>query len=375
MIYLDNAATTPLAPEALDAMRPWMEGRCANPSSSHGPGVRAARALDDASREVAGLAGGEGRWDVVFTSGGSESNALALLGTARSARRASVVTSAIEHPSVLRNVARLVDAGASVRRVVPGHDGVVDPGSLIDLVDEKTTIVSLMLANNEIGTLQPVCQVAAAVKARSPGTLVHVDAVQAAGKIPLSAELVAVDLVSLSAHKMHGPMGVGALLIRRGSRRPAPLYAGGDQQSGLRPGTENVPGIVGFGAAARLATAAPEQHVASLHDMSRAFVDALGILEGCAPGFTDAPRLPGHVLVLVSGVGAQPVMHAMEQRGFVISSGSACHSLTPRRSHVMDALGLPADVQAIRIVASRQNTRAQMSDAGMALREVVTRLR
>jgi cysteine desulfurase len=370
MIYLDNSATTCPDRRVVEVMREWMTQGSANPSSPHGPGVRAAEAIDRAARHVAALAG-PGPWEVVFTSGGTEANALAILGCARGPEGRGVVTTSIEHPSVLRNVARLEGAGARVERVRPGNDGRVPAERILEAVDSSTVLVSIMLANNEIGTLQPVEEVARAVRRRHPDIAIHVDAVQAAGRLPLASALEGVDLVTLSGHKIHGPQGTGALLVRRGSRRPAPLYAGGEQQGGLRPGTENVPGIVGFGLASELARTRAPDAAAHLEALARALIEALGDGGPPWPAYVDVPRLPGHVVVAFRGVPAETVVHAMEERGFVISSGSACHSRSAVRSHVLEACGLAADTDLVRLVASHTTTADEMHDAGTALREVV----
>ncbi len=373
MIYLDNAATTPLRPEAARAMEPWLSEGFANPSSLHGPGVEAAAAIDAARLPVAALAG-PGPWEVVLTSGGTEANALAVLGSFRRGRARRLVTTAIEHPSILGNAARLGEMGAEVIRVAPTTAGSVAAQALLDAVDDGTFLVSLMHGNNEIGTLLPVREASRRIKARHPDTLVHVDAVQTAGRLPLGEVLENVDMVTLSAHKMHGPKGAGALLVRRGSRRPAPLYRGGGQQAGLRPGTENVPAIVGFGAAARLAGQDATAHAGRMESLEEAFLQALGDASACRPAFRDGPRVPGHVALLLTGIPAEPAVHAMEARSVVISSGSACHSRSTARSHVLEALALPPDQDVIRVVASHATSLDDMRTAGAALRDVVAEL-
>ncbi|MBW2261435.1 MAG: cysteine desulfurase [Deltaproteobacteria bacterium] len=373
MIYLDNAATTPLHPEVARAMAPWLSEGFANASSLHGPGVEAAAMVDAAALPVAALAG-PGPWEVVFTSGGTEANALGILGSFRRGRARRVVTTAIEHPSILGNVARLGEMGAETIRVAPTPAGSVDAAAVIDAVDASTVLVSLMHGNNEIGTLLPVEEACREIKARHPSTLVHVDAVQTAGRLPLATTLSSVDMVTLSAHKMHGPKGAGALLVRRGSRRPTPLYRGGDQQAGIRPGTENVPAIAGFGAAARLAAQTISSLAPLMQALEAAFMEALGERPACTPAFREGPRVPGHIALRLIGVPAEPVIHAMEARSVIISSGSACHSRSSARSHVLEALGLPADEDVIRIAASHETTVEDMRKAGEALRAVISDL-
>jgi cysteine desulfurase len=373
VIYLDNAATTPLDPQVRAAMDPWLEQR-ANPSSTHGPGVRAAEAVDAAARHVASL-GPPDRFDVVFTSGGTESNALAVLGSVRAGRRARVVTTAFEHPSVLRNVARLSGSGVEVVEVGPEPDGTVDPAALLDAVDGRTTLVSVMHGNNEVGTLVDVRRIARGVRAISPEAVVHVDAVQTAGKVDLVPVLDEIDLVSLSSHKMHGPMGVGALLVRRGGPRPAPLYLGGDQQGGLRPGTENVAGIVGFGEAARVAAGTAVRGVRHMDGLREAFLAGMGRVEGCREGFTAVARVPGFVALLLDSIPAEPVVHAAEARGVIVSAGSACHARSRHRSHVLEAIGLPRETDCVRVTPGRLDTPERMRRAGEVVADAVRRIR
>ena len=373
MIYLDNAATTSIHPQVARAMAPWLGESFANASSLHGPGVEAAAMVDASALPVAALAG-PGPWEVVFTSGGTEANALAILGSFRRGRARRVVTTAIEHPSVLGNVARLGEMGAEVIRVRPTEAGSVDAAAIIDAVNEDTVLVNLMHGNNEIGTLLPVEEACREIRARHPDTLLHVDAVQTAGRMAIAPALADADLVTLSAHKMHGPKGAGALLVRRGARRPSPLYRGGDQQARLRPGTENVPAIAGFGEAARIAARSLPTLAGTMQELETAFLEALGEVPGCAPAFRDVPRVPGHIAVLLSGLPAEPVVHAMEARSIIISSGSACHSRSSARSHVLEALDLPPGEDVIRIVASHGTTADEMATAGAALREVVSTL-
>jgi cysteine desulfurase len=373
VIYLDNAATTSVHPEVERAMAPWFSESFANPSSLHAPGVEAAATIDAAALPVAALAG-PGPWEVIFTSGGTEANALAVLGSYRRGLARRMVTTAIEHPSVLGNAARLDELGAEVIRVPPASSGSVDASAIVEAVDDATFLVSLMHGNNEIGTLLPVGEACRRIRAQHPGTLLHVDAVQTAGRLPLGEVLGSADLVTLSAHKMHGPKGAGALLVRRGARRPSPLYRGGDQQAGLRPGTENVPAIAGFAAAARLAARHASTLVEHLQAIEDAFLEALGDVPGCTPAFRDVPRIPGHVALRLDGIPAEPVVHAMEARSVIVSSGSACHSRSSARSHVLEALALPAGQDVVRVVASHGTTAGDMATAGAALREVVAEL-
>lgn len=337
-VYLDNNATTPLHPEVLEAMLPFLREDHGNPSSIHGVGHRARRAMDGALKEVAALLGCTPR-RLVVTGGGSEADNLAIKGAAWARRSAGnhLVTSAIEHPAVLETCRHLERMGFEVTYVGVDADGLVDPDEVLEAVGPRTTLVSVMHANNELGTVQPIAEIAAAVRER--GVLFHTDAVQSAGKLELDVECLGVDLLALSAHKINGPKGVGALYVRRGIELEA-LVDGGGQQHGLRGGTENVPGIVGFGAACRLAKRRlPDwKRVEALRDrlqtgVERAFPDAA--LNGAARG-----RLPNTLCMRLPGIRGESLVYGMDRLGVALSSGSACAAGHPDPSHVLLATGL-----------------------------------
>jgi cysteine desulfurase len=327
MAYLDWNATAPLRPEAVAAMTDALR-RCGNPSSVHRFGREARRALEAARAQVAALVGAPAA-AVVFTSGGSEANQLALRGV----RDRMVLVSAIEHDSVRQAV--------PAARVIPvTGSGVVDLAVLARLLDEVAgpALVSIMLANNETGVIQPIAE--AARLAHGRGAVLHCDAVQAAGKLPLDMTALDVDLLSLSAHKLGGPPGVGALLM--GADVPlAALQTGGGQERGRRAGTENLPGIVGFGAAAEVAAAQLGEwdRVAGLRDMVEQRLTAL------APDAkvfgADAPRLPNTLAISMPDVAAATQVMALDLAGVMVSAGAACSSGKVNRSHVLDAMGVP----------------------------------
>ena len=347
-VYLDYAASAPLRPEALDAQRTYDVAPYAgaNPNSLHSLGRAAARALDDARRDIVrALGGGFRPSDVVFTSGGTESNNLALLGLAeaaraRSSRRRKVIVSSIEHDSVLDVRGALRDRGFEVALAPVGRDGVVRPGALEGLLDDGTALVSVMYANNETGVIQPIGELSRL--SHAAGAVFHTDAVQAIGHVPL--ELSEVDAVSVAAHKLGGPVGVGALVVRgRVSLRP--LALGGGQEGGRRAGTQDVRGALAFAAVARACTARLEQ------DRELVSRRASKLYEGlCAPGTgivptTDANmgdgRLPGIVSVLVPEVDSETLILALDQEGFEVSAASACSSGSLDASHVLLAMGVP----------------------------------
>lgn len=347
-VYLDYAASAPLRPEALDAQRTYDVAPYAgaNPNSLHSLGRAAARALDDARRDIVrALGGGFRPSDVVFTSGGTESNNLALLGLAeaaraRSSRRRKVIVSSIEHDSVLDVRGALRDRGFEVALAPVGRDGVVCPDALEGLLDDGTALVSVMYANNETGVIQPIGELSRL--SHAAGAVFHTDAVQAFGHVPL--ELSEVDAVSVAAHKLGGPVGVGALVVR--GRVPLrPLALGGGQEGGRRAGTQDVRGALAFAAVARACAARLDQ------DRELVSRRASKLYEGlCEPGTgivptTDANmgdgRLPGIVSVLVPEVDSETLILALDQEGFEVSAASACSSGSLDASHVLLAMGVP----------------------------------
>lgn len=334
-IYLDYNATAPLAPEVAEAMRPWLQGRAANPSSVHADG-RAARAVVEQSRgELAALLGADA--EVVFTSGGTEADNLAVLGATGWPPAGHIVISAVEHPAVAEPAQRLRQSGVDVDVLPVDANGRADPAALRELLRPDTRLVSIMAANNEIGTLQPVAEICEVAHAH--GVPVHCDAVQAAAWCDLPQLLGAADLVSLSAHKIGGPPGIGALVLR-GSVDLTPQLVGGGQQKGRRPGTEPTALIVGFGAAARrVRNRRPEEsgRVAEL-----AARTAAALLEGCPTTrlTVSAERLPNTVHVCFRGCPGDALVARLDLDGVAVSAGSACHSGVTHASPVLGAIGL-----------------------------------
>lgn len=374
-IYLDNSATTPLDAAVLEAMLPALGGIFGNASSIHLFGQEARAVVEEARRAVADLIGADTR-EVVFTSGGTESDNWALWGTLWGGRRPGdhVVTTRIEHPAVLATCAAMEKRGVEVTQVPVDASGRVDPGAVADAVREGTILISVMHANNETGILQPVAEIAEI--ARKRGVPLHTDAVQSVGKIPVDVKALGVDLLSLSAHKIHGPKGVGALWIRRGTPI-APFLAGGAQERKRRAGTENVPAIAGFGAAARLAAERlPEMggRVAALRD--RFEQGALGrIPGGCVNG--RGPRLPNITNVSFERLEGEAAVIALDLEGVAASTGSACSSGSLEPSHVLRGMGLRPEVvqSSLRFSLSRQNTEEEIDRALDILGKVVGRLR
>lgn len=337
LIYLDHNATTPVAPEVLQAMLPYLRDRFGNPSSGHAKGREAAAAVSRARDELAGLLGADPD-EVTFTSGGTEADHLALLGAlgARGIAGTHVVTTSIEHPAVLEPLRALREEGLRLTEVAPGPDGVVTADAVLGAVTPDTALVSVMLANNEFGTLQPVAEVAAALRGR--GILIHTDAAQAVGKIPVDVRALGVDLLSLAGHKLYAPKGIGALWARRGTRL-TPLLRGGGQEHGRRPGTEPVPGIVALGAAAALAASdglPAAAGIARLRDRLEAALTTR--LRRVTITGRDARRLPGTTHLRIHGVPGAELLDRVPQ--VAASTGSACH--TGGVSPALAAIGLDA---------------------------------
>ncbi len=358
MIYWDNNATTPLAPEVLEAMLPYMRGQYFNPSAAYGPAKVVQRALEQAREQVAALVGAEPA-EIIFTSGGTESTNTAL------AQFGRCLALATEHPATLRSLcgetAPVLPSGLADlerwRALLPGHDA-----------------ASFAWANHETGVIQPVAALAGA--AQAAGAAVHADLVQAAGKLPIALHELPIAFASLSAHKLHGPKGIGALYVRAGTAWQ-PTHRGGLQEGGQRAGTENVAGIIGFGKAAELALAAAGQY-AALCSLRELLVQRLAEA-GLSPvvNGAGAPRLP-HVLNLrIPGVAAQALSLLLEPAGLLCSTGSACTSAEPEPSHVLRAMGLPdAQVrESLRLSLSRFTTAAEVEEGAALIIAAVRRLR
>lgn len=357
MIYLDNNASTRLDPEVREAMAA-AAGLFGNPSSLHLEGQRARRAIEEAREEVAALVGGSAG-EIVLTSGGTEANALALFG-AIAGRRGRVVVSAVEHPSVREAAGRLAERGCEVVSVPPEASGRLDPARVLEAVVPGTLLVSVMAANNEYGAIFPVAAIAEG--ARRAGALVHTDAVQAAGRLPVDVRAWGVDLLSTSAHKMHGPKGAGALWVRRGVRLE-PHTPGGGQEKRMRAGTENTGGIVGFGAAARLASRRLGESgaIGRLRDrLERGIRDRVPAARVVG---ASAERLANTTAVLFPGASGETLLMRLDLDGVAVSSGSACSSGTVAPSPALLALGLsPVEARSVvRFSLSRETTEAEVA--------------
>ncbi len=349
-----------------------------NPSSLHGMGARAEQAVRAAREAVARTLRADEK-EIVFTSGGTESNNLALLGAAYAKRRsgAHIVTTAIEHPSVREPLMRLREEGFEVTELPVDERGVVSLSALSEAVREDTVLVSVMMVNNEIGTLEPVEEAARIAKSKNPGVLFHVDAIQAYGKYRICPRRAGIDLLSASGHKVHAAKGVGFLYVAGGVRLLPVLYGGG-QQGGLRSGTENVPGIVSMGAAAEEAYEDFDEKIERLYSLRERLVR--GVLE--IPGVTVNGPLgregaPHIVSVSAEGVRSEVLLHALEERGVYVSAGSACSSNKPAPSRTLQGIGLSRELASstIRISMSARTTEGEVDYAVSSLKEAVPVLR
>jgi cysteine desulfurase len=340
-VYLDYNATTPLAPEVADAVVAATRDLFGNASSVHHFGQQAKAALDAARSSVAALLGGDPS-EVVFTSGGTEADNMAIRGAAEAAEatgRRHLVASAIEHEAVLNTLKALARRGWRTTLVPVDQSGVVSPDRVREALADDTALVSVMHANNEIGTIQPIAEIAAAAHER--GALMHTDAVQSAGKVPFDVTALGADLVAVSAHKLNGPKGAGALWVRRGTRM-LPILTGGKHERSRRAGTENVPALVGFGVAAQLASrkmAAEAVRLTALRD--RLETRILETVSGTAVNGARERRVPNTTNISFDRVEAESLLIALDLEGVAVSTGSACSSGTLEPSHVLRAMGLP----------------------------------
>ena len=381
-IYLDHAATTQVDPEVLEAMLPYFREEFGNPSSVHGFGQRARGAIDEARARVASLIGARDA-EIVFTGSGTEADNMAIVGAtlAGSARedgnaRKDLVTSAIEHHAVLKSTKWLprTEHNVTLARVEEG--GQVDLADLEGLIDHETALVSIMFANNETGVIQPIPEVVRI--ARAKGAIVHTDAVQGLGKVPIDVRRLEVDLLTASAHKIHGPKGTGALYVRSGTRMTA-LLRGGSQERNRRAGTENVPGIVGFGKAAELAQsrlAEDANRVAALRDRLEAALIEAGrgtVIRNGSP----ENRICSTTSLSFEGVSGEDLLIALDLAGVAVSTGAACAAGSPEPSHVLKAMGLSRDRvnSSLRFSLGRGTTEEEVDRTVEAVHAAVERLR
>lgn len=380
LIYLDHAATTPLAPEVLDAMLPFLRDEFGNASSTHALGVRARTAIDRARSQVAAVACGR-RSEVIFTGSGTEANHLAIAGRFSSDTtrhpESNLVISAVEHPSIRENARAVAETlHVPLVEVAVDREGRLDFAALDAALTPRTLWLGVMHVQNEIGTIQPIAEIATRLRVRAPRALLHVDAIQSLGKVDLAGVVAVADSIALSAHKVHAMKGVGCLLTL-GGRRLAPVLRGGGQERGFRSGTENVAGIVGFGYAVERALhglADESRRLTELRDrVARAALacDEVTVIGG------DAPRSPAILSLAVSGLRGEILQHELEARGIVIGTGSACHSGKGTVSPTYSALGLDeaTSLSVLRISLSRSTTAAEIARVETELPSAIRRVR
>ncbi len=375
-IYLDNAATTAVSPEVLQEMLPWFTEHYGNPSSIHATGRDARKAIENARRQVAAAIGANPQ-EIYFTAGGSESDNWAIKGAAFANRKKGnhIITTAIEHHAVLHTCGWLEKQGFEVTYLPVDRDGRVTPEQVEAAITDKTILITVMAANNEIGTLEPIAEIGKIAKAHK--VLFHTDAVQAVGAIPLDVQALNVDMLSMSGHKFHGPKGIGALYIRRGVRIDT-LIHGGAQERGQRAGTENLAGIVGIGKAIELATENLPEKAAKLSAMRDRLID--GILERIPDVRVNGPRegrLPNNANVSVRYIEGESMLLKLDLAGIAASSGSACTSGSLDPSHVLLAIGLPHEVAhgSLRMTLGSDTTDADIDKVLEVLPEIVSGLR
>ncbi len=375
-IYLDYAATTPARPEVVAAMLPYFTDIYGNPSTIHACGQEAKGAMEEARAEVAGLVGA-GIDEIVFTSGGTEADNLAIKGAvyANEEKGSHIITTPIEHHAVTETCHFLEERGARLTVLPVDGDGMVDPDEVRKAITRETVLISIMHANNEVGTIQPIAEIGKI--AREAGVYFHTDAVQTAGHLPINVDELNVDLLSMSAHKLYGPKGTGALYIRKGTRLVSFMH-GGEQERGRRASTENVPGIIGFGRAAALAQEEMDSEVERLTRLRDRLISGLRekIVDIRLNGHP-TQRLPNNVNISVAYVEGESMCLNLDFEGICVSTGSACSSGSTEPSHVMLALGMtPLEAHSsLRLTLGRWTSEEEINTVLEALPRIVGKLR
>lgn len=374
MIYLDHAATTPLSHHALQAMTPYFTEEFGNPSAVYGPGRKARLAMDSA-RETVAAAFGAHPDEIYFTSGGTESDNWVVRSVGRFDRnRNRIVTTAVEHHAMLRSVEAMQDAGYET--VFLGVDEAchVSPASLREAIHDNTVLVSVMAANNEVGTVMPLAELSAV--AHEAGVFFHTDAVQAAGHIPLNVENLGIDMMSFSAHKFGGPKGVGGLYLRRGVQAGPGQYGGG-QERGLRSGTENVAGVVGMAAALEESCRCMKENAEKIIVLRDRLIRGVLQIPGSRLTGDTVNRLPGNASFAFEGIEGEALVFLLDSNGICASSGSACSAGALEPSHVLRAMGLPEEFAkgSLRLTLGAENTEAEIDTVLKILPQIIFRLR
>jgi cysteine desulfurase len=379
--YLDNAATTPVFPEVRDVMIKVMEEDFGNPSSKHTKGMDAEQYIREAGESIAAVLKCQPK-EIIFTSGGTESNNMAFIGIAIANRRAGkhIITTRIEHPSVHEPMAYLEELGYEVTYLSVNHAGQVSVEDVRQALREETVLVSVMYVNNEIGSVEPIAEIGEMLHRERPGVLFHVDAIQAFGKYKIVPKKLGIDLMSVSGHKIHGPKGVGFLYVRDGVKI-RPILFGGGQQKGMRSGTENVPGIAGLGAAVNKIYENHAEKREKLYQLKKALIEGLSQYDGVTihgiEGVSLEETAPHIVSAGFASVKSEVMLHALAQEGVFVSSGSACSSNHPELSGTLQAVGVSNDLldSTLRFSFSVMTTTEQIDYAVAAVGKVLPVLR
>lgn len=372
-IYLDNSATTKVYTEAAEEAYRVMTQNYGNPSSLHSVGVEAEKILEKARKDIASTLGGNPE-GLYFTSGGTEANNLAIIGGALSKKRRGnhVIVSAYEHDSVIKSAKHLESLGFNVTYLAPEKDGTVSPTALFEAVTDKTVLVSVMLVNNEVGAINPIKELCIAAKRKNPDVLFHTDAVQGFCKIQVKAEKLGIDLLTVTAHKIGGPKGVGALWIKKGAR-VLPIHFGGEQEKTVRPGTQAMPLIAAFGKATNISSENMAESELKMKALEKHFKDFVKALDGVALNSKEG-ALPNIVNISVLGIRSEIMLHFLENRGIYVSSGSAC--ALGAKSHVLAAMGYKSERidSAIRISFGRDTETEDIDELVRAIKDAMNTL-
>ena len=374
MIYLDNAASTPIHDQVLQEMLPYLQEQFGNPSSIHRLGRTAHRAIEKARKQIATLINANPN-EILLTSGGTESNNSAIFGVANSSDKKHIVTSSIEHEAVLEPCKQLEKMGFDVTYVPVDRDGLIDPLNVANSISSKTCLVSIMYANNEIGTIQPIENISKICNEKN--VLFHCDAIQAIGKVKVDVKALGIDLLSISSHKINGPKGVGALYIKD-KTQINPYILGGGQENGLRSGTENVAGIVGFGKACQIAHEKLYENILHMKKLQKSLIDKILIeipkvrLNGHAE-----KRIPNNLHMTFFGVNGEDLIIKLDENGIASSTGSACSVKIQKESHVLKSMGFSYDEisGSLRLTLGITNTDSEITKTVEILKKVVTELR
>lgn len=365
MIYLDNSATTQIAPEVIGKMRECMENSWGNPSSTHAAGREAAKLIKDARKTVADYLKCLPE-EIYFTSGGTESDNIAVLGAANIKKGKRIVTSMVEHDAVVKVMTHLENNGFEIVRIAPKNDGSIDPDKVIEAVDDKTCLVSVMHVNNETGAIFDIERIAKGAKMKNPRVLVHTDAVQSFGHIETNPYKMGVDMMSISSHKIHGPKGVGVLFIKKGVNDLKKSVFGGGQEKDIRPGTENTFGIAGFAKAVELIDQSENERIKTLRDKMKTELLALGRVH-----YNGCENASDYILNLsFEGVRSEVMLNALDSKGICVSSASACAG-GKHKSYVLAAMKAKFADNAIRFSFSRYTTEDEVDTTIAAVKEVI----